>query len=150
MKRIYTARHATDAHLLADLLEAEGIAAATLNTNYGWRSASHISDPPSVWIVEESDFEKAMKFVEEYSRHESSESAATWQCPICGEHIEEQFSTCWKCSPGAVESGNATPSQALESDGSESVPESAPTIPECPEAARPRSATDPGVQKSTR
>ncbi len=54
--------------------------------------------PASVWIVEDSDFESAMKFVEEYSRRESPEPAATWQCPTCGEHIQEQFDACWKCN----------------------------------------------------
>jgi len=35
LKRIYTARHPTEAHLLPDLLEAQGIPAATRSTNYG-------------------------------------------------------------------------------------------------------------------
>ena len=81
MKRVYTGRHPTDAHMLADLLVAEGIPAATRGTNYGWRSLGHIWDPPSVWIVEDSDFERAKEFVEGNSRRESPELAATWQCP---------------------------------------------------------------------
>ena len=95
VKRVYTGRHPTDAHMLADLLVAEGIPAATQGTNYGGRA--HIWDRPSVWIVEDSDLDRAMKFIEEYSRRESPEGAATWQCPTCREDIEEQFSSCWKC-----------------------------------------------------
>ena len=99
MKRVHTARHLTEAHLLADLLEAEGIPAATRSTNYGSLSFAHIWDPPSVWIVEGSDLERATRFVEEFSRRSpEQESAATWRCDKCGEHIEEQFDACWKCS----------------------------------------------------
>ena len=55
--------------------------------------------PPSVWIIEDSDLERATRFVEGFSRRSpEQESAATWRCDKCGEHIEEQFDACWKCS----------------------------------------------------
>lgn len=33
-----------------------------------------------------------------HSKHGAREPAATWQCPTCGELIEQQFDACWKCS----------------------------------------------------
>jgi len=69
LKRVYTAQHPTDAHMLRDLLEAEGIPTATRNTNYyGYSTLVHVSDPPSVWIIEDSDLERATRFVEGFSR----------------------------------------------------------------------------------
>ena len=46
---------------------------------------------------EDPNLESATEFVEENSRRER-EPAATWQCPTCGEHIQEQFGACWKCN----------------------------------------------------
>lgn len=103
MKRVYIARHPADAHLLADLLEFQGIPAATQNMKYGWYSVTPgtlVMNPrpsPSVWVVEDADFDRAMTLVEEYRRSEDLEPAATWACPTCGECIEAAFDTCWKC-----------------------------------------------------
>ena len=100
MKRVYTAQHPTDAHMLRDLLEAEGIPAESRGEHfYGWRSMLMSVEPPTVWIMENSDLERALRFVEKFSRRTpEGERAATWQCDTCGEYIEEQFVACWKCS----------------------------------------------------
>ena len=91
MKRVYSSR-GMHAQLLCDLLQSEGIPA-----RFGWDAVE--SDDASVWIVEDSDYERALRFVEEFSRPSSGEQqAATRRCSICGETIEEQFDTCWKCS----------------------------------------------------
>ena len=78
-----------------------------------------------------------MEFVDEYSRRESPEPAETWQCPTCGEHIEEQFSTCWQCSAPTLDPDEATSSKALDSYGSESISDSVTSMRECPECGAP-------------
>ncbi len=103
MKRVYTTLEPTAALLLADLLEQAGIPAGTRNTKAGWLRVPHFfiwaPNPPSVWIMEDSDLERATRFVEEFSRRNlEQESAAAWLCDTCGERIEGQFDACWKCS----------------------------------------------------
>jgi len=102
MKHVCTTR-AMHAQLLCDLLEAEGIA-ATSGVSGGFLTG----DTSDVWILEDSDFEKAVGFVEEFFRGESSAPSATWRCPTCGESVEDQFDMCWKCAAPVESADEAT------------------------------------------
>jgi hypothetical protein len=51
---------------------------------------------PEVWIVEDSDFARACELRDAVTKlREVSEAA--WTCASCGEQLEGQFSSCWKC-----------------------------------------------------
>ena len=101
VKRIYGARDSTEAEFVKGLLEAEEIPAivegSALEAARGdipFTAASL----PSVWVNDD-DVERATQVVDEFRR---GGPAATmpqtpWKCPKCGEVLEGQFSSCWKC-----------------------------------------------------
>jgi hypothetical protein len=39
---------------------------------------------------------------------------AMWKCPKCGEQLEGQFDSCWKCAAGPGESGSQEPPGKLK------------------------------------
>jgi len=50
---------------------------------------------PKLW-VEESDFAAASAVLAAY-RDRTPASVDSWRCPSCGEQLEGQFTSCWKC-----------------------------------------------------
>jgi hypothetical protein len=101
MKRIYGARDSTEAEFVRSLLEAEEIQAvvqgSVLDAARGDIPFTQAS-LPSVW-VNEVDLERATQIVDEFRRGGPAvtEPKASWTCPNCGEKLEGQFTTCWKC-----------------------------------------------------
>ena len=101
MKEVYIARDTDDARLMRDLLITEGIHAVVRGEPL---SLLGISIPigrvfPSVWVVQEGDFERARGMVEALLKDqgEEAENAKPWECSRCGEALEGQFAECWRC-----------------------------------------------------
>ena len=101
MKRVYIACHVTDAHLLRGLLEAEGIDAIVRGQHlFTVRGRVPIASDtlPSVWIVDDEDFDRARQLCADYaSRQPTPGPIGIWICPKCEEAIEDQFTQCWNC-----------------------------------------------------
>src|SRR5690606_17888944 len=96
--RVYTAADAGDAHLVRDLLAAEGVRAVIQGENLSMARGEIPLGPttaPSVW-VREGDVPQARALIEAFERPTPSQRPA-WTCPNCGERIEGQFSECWRC-----------------------------------------------------
>lgn len=53
---------------------------------------------PQLWVLNESDVERARKLIEELSHPENQELPQSWKCPGCGTAQEAAFTHCWKCS----------------------------------------------------
>jgi hypothetical protein len=51
---------------------------------------------PRLWVVNDADFSRASAVLADFRKSPSSTRMA-WRCPGCGEHVENQFSSCWKC-----------------------------------------------------
>lgn len=51
---------------------------------------------PELWILHDSDFIRAKEIVDS-CQHFVIEGHGPWICSHCGESIEGQFSSCWKC-----------------------------------------------------
>ncbi len=101
MKKIYIAKNPADAHLLKGLLEGENIEAEVRGEFlYGVRGEVPIAEDtcPSVWIVDDSDYERAMELVSTLTEGETSglEETGAWRCP-CGEENGNRFTECWSC-----------------------------------------------------
>jgi hypothetical protein len=102
MKQVYVARDPNDAHLLKGLLENEGVQAQVQGE---WLFSVRGEVPmtsdtlPSVWIVEDSDLDRATEIVTAFSRKPDEEElqGESWQCSECGEQVEPQFTACWNC-----------------------------------------------------
>lgn len=101
MKKVYTAADPADAHLLKGLLEGENIPAEVRGEHlYAMRGHLPMTEDtcPSVWVLEDADFERAAGIVAAIGRTNAAPSGAAgaWRCG-CGEENEGQFSECWRC-----------------------------------------------------
>ena len=101
MKKVYIAKNPADAHLLKGLLEGANIEAEVRGEFlYGVRGEVPITEDtcPSVWIVDDSDYDQAMELVSTFREGAPPipEKAGVWYCS-CGEENENQFTECWSC-----------------------------------------------------
>jgi len=101
MKRIYGARDSTEAEFVKGLLEEEDIPAIVQGSALeAARGDIPFTDSslPSVWVNEE-DLERALPIIEEFRRGGPAGASPqeAWTCPKCGEQLEGQFTSCWKC-----------------------------------------------------
>jgi hypothetical protein len=102
MKRVYIARNPTDAHLFKGLLEVEGMSAIVRGEDlFAARGGAPVIPEtcPSVWVLDETHFERARQLATAYSRGEGPKGirGTVWRCPRCGEALEPQFTECWQC-----------------------------------------------------
>ncbi len=102
MKKVYVARNPADAHLLRALLEGEGIRADVIGEFlYSCLGELPISPDcrPSVWVVDDSDCEKAEEIIGRYKLAEDAprDDREEWKCSGCGETNEDLFMECWQC-----------------------------------------------------
>ena len=51
---------------------------------------------PEIWIMNDEDYPRAKAIVDAL-RNAKVETPDAWTCPNCGEPIEGQFTSCWKC-----------------------------------------------------
>jgi len=115
MIQIYGARDSMEAEYVRGLLAGEGITAVVLGSALeavrGDIPYSQ-SSLPSVW-VNEPDVPAAQKIIEEFKKGgpATTHPQPNWKCPNCGEVLEGQFTTCWKCGYNRPESADATPAQ---------------------------------------
>jgi len=101
LKKVYIANNPADAHLLKGLLEGENIEAEVRGEFlYGVRGEVPITPDtcPSVWVMDDSDYDKAMELVSIFREGESTKPVGgePWHCS-CGEENESQFTECWSC-----------------------------------------------------
>ena len=103
MKRVYTAKHPADAHMLKDLLIQNGIQAVVRGEDlFGARGEAPltIDTLPHVWVLDEADFDKARAIVHDYEKPAAGD-VPSWRCTQCGEEVEGQFGACWNCGSAA-------------------------------------------------
>lgn len=108
LKKVYEAKNAADAHLLRGLLESEGIPAIVRGVGiapFMEVGLFRIGSRPTVWVLEDARFSRALEVVHGYrtdpdqaaAAADGAAPAAAWICPSCGESMEQQFSDCWSC-----------------------------------------------------
>jgi hypothetical protein len=99
LKQIHVAKHATEAHLVRGFLEANGIVAIVRGEylTSGWGELP--TDLCSVWIADDSQYERADRLVVDLLTGRIAREAAghSWTCGHCEETLEGQFTACWKC-----------------------------------------------------
>lgn len=86
--------------MLKGLLEKNGIENNIKRENItglaGWLPISECL--AELWIAKDEDFEKAKEILNSYLKSDNvNKSHDNWNCKQCGEEIEGQFDTCWKC-----------------------------------------------------
>ena len=102
MKRVYIAANLPDAHLVKEILEGENID-AVVQGEYLWNIRGEVpvttETSPSVWVVEDSDYERALEVLSALNTKEKPlmQDEAEWRCGQCGETNGPQFTQCWQC-----------------------------------------------------
>jgi hypothetical protein len=102
VKQVYLAENPIEAHMVVDLLQAEGIEAVVQGEHlFAIRGAVPISYP-TVWVLDDDDYERARALALDYDRGQytmqgEGVSQEAWTCGQCGERIEGHFGQCWHC-----------------------------------------------------
>ena len=98
MKLVYSAESVVQVAHMRNLLENVGIRCQLRNYHLGSAIGEIpvIEGWPQLWAVDESAHEHAecMVAAELAGVHRSG---SAWQCPSCGEPLEPQFTSCWRC-----------------------------------------------------
>jgi hypothetical protein len=98
MKLVFTASAmSADQEVVKSLLEEAKIPCAIrneyLSMALGELAPSECS--PEIWIQNDEDYQRAKEIVDAW-RNAEDETHDPWVCR-CGETIEGQFTSCWKC-----------------------------------------------------
>src|SRR5258708_418494 len=98
MKMLFTSMDRTKVGILRCIIEEAGIEFEVRNDA---TNANYPTEPfcPELWIIHDEDFAKAVELRDAW-RATPSVELTPWTCPGCGEKLEAQFSSCWKC--GAI------------------------------------------------
>jgi len=93
----------TEVGMLRSIIEEAGIEFEVRNEA---TNANYPTGPfyPELWVVHDEDFDKAVELREAW-RATPPVAQNPWTCPGCGEQLEAQFTSCWKC--GAVREGRS-------------------------------------------
>lgn len=102
MKKVFIAKHPTEAHLVRGVLEAEGIQAEVQGESlFGSRGGAPVTADtlPTVWVLADEDESRAAEVLADFGKWDVPADArgAAWACPSCGERVEVQFQQCWRC-----------------------------------------------------
>lgn len=96
MKKLISLDDRTQLYLLKSILESEDIICFIKN-EYPPAAGElpPISAMPELWIVNNNQYDQAMALIQENLL--SPQPSISWTCPQCGEELEGQFTTCWRC-----------------------------------------------------
>ena len=87
-----------EVYALKSLLDKEEIACIIRNEHLSIASGELAPQEclPALWVFNDADYPRALELMAEW-RSATAETLSSWVCPDCGETIEGQFSSCWKC-----------------------------------------------------
>jgi len=106
MRKVYTAAHPADAHMVRGLLESEGIEAVVRGEAlFSARGLAPVTSDtlPSVWVIDPSTADVARALIEAPRTAVAAgfRRDRSWRCPTCNELIGPEFIACWQC--GGIE-----------------------------------------------
>lgn len=101
---VFSHRERPFASLLRERLAAEGIVCLLRNDELSTALGEipFVECYPELWVVDDEVYPRARLLLDKWME-EAGASCPEWICPDCGERIEGQFLSCWKCgrmSPG--------------------------------------------------
>jgi Putative prokaryotic signal transducing protein len=99
MKKVYTASNVTEANLVADLLESQGLVVTVRGEDLAGTSGElpFVDAWPTIWVLDDEREAEAQEFVRQYEATSAVPTGPTWRCAACGQELEPQFTTCWSC-----------------------------------------------------
>lgn len=104
MRKVFTASHPAEAHLVRGWLANEGIE-STVGGEELFQARGRVpvtpDTLPTVWVndVDESRASELLASAASPVAPSGSPqmAAASWRCANCGELVEPEFTACWKC-----------------------------------------------------
>lgn len=108
MKRLYSSQDLIQVAQLKAVLEREGIPCVVRNEILaGLAPEIPFAEAfPELWVQNDSDLPRAEKIKGDWKVPPTAAAISTWLCENCGEKLEGQFSSCWKC--GAARPDHST------------------------------------------
>ena len=99
MDPLYKATSLTDAHLLRDLLEEDGLHAFVMNENLSSLAGELPFGLvlPEVWVTDSRDLFLARAVLKEYLARKEEPEPGERPCHACGEKSPGNFEVCWSC-----------------------------------------------------
>lgn len=101
MKCVFASQDQSAIAIVRELLANEGIGTNIQNENMSAVSGEvpFTLAMPEVWVERDEDEARALTIVEGFDSGEARDQQCKepWTCPHCGETIEGQFTSCWKC-----------------------------------------------------
>jgi hypothetical protein len=101
MQAVFEALNRREANLVAIFLEDHGIpvevqGGAFQSVEGELRNIRGIL--PKLYVLNDQDADRARQLVETYrTMLKDGPAGEPWRCPACGETLEPQFRSCWKC-----------------------------------------------------
>jgi len=101
MKYIFAATgkyDGADNEMLKGLLENSGIPCMIRNENLSMAMGEipPAECSPEIWVINDDDYPRAKEIIESWKNADTG-TVEPWVCLQCGEKIEGQFTSCWKC-----------------------------------------------------
>jgi hypothetical protein len=99
LTKVFVAQHPTEAHLLAGVLESEGIP-TEVRSEALFSASGEIpigEALPEIWVLNDDQAGEARNVLRKRSA-DANAAGESWRCSNCGETVEPQFTACWKCN----------------------------------------------------
>ena len=95
---VFTHRERPFALLLKERLATEEIVCMVRNDELSTALGEipFVECYPELWVVDDEVFPRARLLLDQWLNEMSTEQRA-WRCAGCGEVLEGQFESCWKC-----------------------------------------------------
>jgi len=93
MKLLYSSNDIRKVGAIRSALDEAGVSYEIRNETLPYPGA--VFDP-EVWVVQDSEFARACE-LRDAAIQLPAVPLGPWTCPSCGEQLEGQFGSCWKC-----------------------------------------------------
>ena len=99
MRKVYTAESVIEVAHLRNVLEAAGIRCFVRNEGLAGvvGEIPYLECWPELWVVRNGEALRARGLIDD-ARQAASVPAPDWRCERCGELVEGQFDSCWRCA----------------------------------------------------
>jgi hypothetical protein len=101
MKPVYEALNLREGGLIAVYLTDRGIPAEVRGGHHHSLRGELYNIKgmfPQIFVMDDRDEDRAMALIQEYVEMlKKAPEGEPWVCPSCGEFLEPQFLSCWKC-----------------------------------------------------
>ena len=98
MIKVFVSPNLVEVESLREILEQSGIPCILKNqfNTYLAGGVPFIEVFPEIWVIKDEDVSKAKDILDYWSKAAPVEGFS-WACSQCGEKLDKEFTSCWKC-----------------------------------------------------